>query len=87
MGLPVLMKTPMKLSTIHKAKGLENDKIFLICPELIPSRFATQLWQLKQEQNLLYVAITRAKKDLTYVSKVTFDQEIKTKIECNHGKY
>jgi superfamily I DNA/RNA helicase len=75
------------LSTIHKAKGLENDKIFFICPELIPSRFATQEWQIKQEKNLFYVAITRAKRDLTYVSKVTFDQEIKTKIECNHGKY
>jgi len=48
------------LSTIHKSKGLENGTIFLLCPELLPSKYATQEWQLEQEQNLFYVAITRA---------------------------
>ena len=52
------------LSTIHKSKGLENDRIFIICPELIPSKYAIQKWQLKQENNLKYVAYTRAKKEL-----------------------
>lgn len=56
------------LSTIHKSKGLENDNIFILCPELIPSQFAVQKWQLEQENNLLYVAITRAKKKLIYVN-------------------
>lgn len=56
------------LSTIHKAKGLENDNIFILCPELIPSQFATQEWQLQQENNLMYVAITRAKSKLIYIS-------------------
>lgn len=56
------------LSTIHKSKGLENDNVFILCPELIPSRFAVQEWQLKQEDNLLYVAITRAKKKLVFLS-------------------
>jgi len=60
------------LSTIHKAKGLENDKVFFLCPELIPSRFATQPWQYEQERNLLYVGITRAKKELVYVSGSEF---------------
>jgi superfamily I DNA/RNA helicase len=56
------------LSTIHKSKGLENDNVFILCPELIPNRFAVQEWQLKQEDNLLYVAITRAKKKLIFLS-------------------
>ena len=60
------------LSTIHKAKGLEHDKIFLICPELIPSRYAVLDWQLEQENNLMYVAITRAKKELVYVHSNVF---------------
>ena len=56
------------LSTIHKSKGLENDRIFFLCPELIPNKFATKDWQKKQEDNLKYVAITRAKKELIYIN-------------------
>lgn len=61
-------KNSVTLSTIHKAKGLENDRIFFLCPELIPNKFATQPWQLQQENNLEYVAITRAKKELHYIN-------------------
>lgn len=56
------------LSTIHKAKGLENDRVFFIIPELIPSKYAVMDWQLEQEQNLKYVAITRARHELIYVN-------------------
>lgn len=55
------------LSTIHKSKGLENDRVFIICPDLIPSQYATKPWQIEQEDNLLYVAYTRAKKELYIV--------------------
>lgn len=55
------------LMTIHKSKGLENETVFFLAPELIPSRYATQPWQLEQEKNLKYVAITRAKTSLIYV--------------------
>src|ERR1035437_1727946 len=57
----------IKLSTIHKAKGLENDRVFILCPELMPSKYAVQPWQQVQEQNLRYVAITRARSQLFYV--------------------
>jgi len=60
------------LSTIHKSKGLENHKIFFILPELIPSQYATQDWQIEQEYNLKYVGITRAKKSLVYVNNPSF---------------
>jgi hypothetical protein len=52
------------LSTMHKSKGLENDRIFIIQPELIPSKYAKQEWEIEQEYNLLYVAITRAIEEL-----------------------
>ena len=68
------------LSTIHKAKGLENARIFFLCPELIPSRYAVLDWQIEQEKNLEYVAITRAKKELIYVSTEVFNEDIKTKL-------
>lgn len=71
------------LSTIHKAKGLENDRILFICPELIPSRFATQDWQIVQEWNLMYVGITRAKKELIYVPQATFENDLCTNIILN----
>ena len=48
------------LSTIHKAKGLEADRVIVYLPELMPSKFARQPWQLRQERNLMYVAYTRA---------------------------
>lgn len=49
------------LSTIHRVKGLEADRVFLIDRNLIPSKYAKTEEQLNQENNLLYVAYTRAK--------------------------
>jgi superfamily I DNA/RNA helicase len=54
-------------STIHKSKGLEADRVFIIRPDLMPHPKATG-WRLEQENNLKYVAITRARKELNYVS-------------------
>jgi superfamily I DNA/RNA helicase len=55
------------LSTIHKAKGLENARVFIIHPELLPSKHAKKPWQIEQEKNLKYVAYTRAKQLLGIV--------------------
>lgn len=48
------------LSTIHKSKGLEADRVFLLHPELLPSKRAITEKELEQEENLRYVAYTRA---------------------------
>ena len=60
------------LTTIHRAKGLENDTVFILCPSLLPSRLAHKDWEIKAEQNLIYVAYTRAKKSLNFISEKDF---------------
>ena len=56
------------LSTVHKAKGLEADNVFILLPDCLQmKRKGQQLWELEQEMNLKYVAITRAKKKLVWV--------------------
>lgn len=55
------------LSTIHKSKGLEADNVYVLNKNLIPSKYAKQEWERKQEQNLEYVAYTRAKKTLGFI--------------------
>lgn len=57
---------PITLSSIHKAKGFEWDTVYILDPHLMPSKYAKLDWELIQEKNLRYVAITRAKWDLVY---------------------
>lgn len=52
--------------TVHKMKGLEADRVWVIKPEVIPHPKAKG-WQLEQEYNILYVAVTRAKRELVVV--------------------
>ena len=60
------------LTTIHKAKGLEANNVYILCNSLMPSRYATKKWEIEAEQNLIYVAVTRAKKTLNYISEEEF---------------
>lgn len=55
------------LSTIHKAKGLEADRVILLDKWLLPSKWARKPWQRDQEVNLSYVAVTRAKSELIFI--------------------
>jgi hypothetical protein len=56
------------LSTIHKSKGLEADRVFIIHEDLMPSKHAKKDWEKAQERNLMYVAYTRAKSVLGFVT-------------------
>jgi len=58
----------LTLCTAHKSKGLEWDRVFIYRPELMPSKWARQQWQKDQEANLQYVAWTRAKHTLVFLS-------------------
>jgi DNA helicase II / ATP-dependent DNA helicase PcrA len=66
-------KTGVQLSTIHKSKGLEADRVFIIHQDLMPSKYAKQDWEKEQEQNLIYVAYTRAKSYLGFVPLEIFN--------------
>jgi superfamily I DNA/RNA helicase len=57
----------VRLMTGHKSKGLESDRVFFLKPELIPSKYADTELELHQERCLMYVIITRAKKELIYI--------------------
>lgn len=59
------VKGMLTLSTIHKAKGREWEHVFwLNRAGTCPSPWARQKWQKEQEDNLCYVAATRAKSEL-----------------------
>ena len=58
------------LSTVHSAKGLEWDNLFVIWMTdgwFPANRFQDEFDDLEEERRLLYVATTRAKKDLHFV--------------------
>jgi hypothetical protein len=56
------------LSTVHRAKGDEANRVFILGSNFLPFLTkADQDWQRQQEWNLTYVALTRAKQDLYFV--------------------
>jgi len=61
----------LTLMSAHRSKGLEFNRVFILGrSELMPSKMAKQEWNIQQERNLCYVAITRAKLDLVEVTGV-----------------
>ncbi|MCR4278913.1 MAG: ATP-dependent helicase [bacterium] len=65
------------LSTIHQAKGLEWDTVFIIRAndDAFPSKYAVEEHEIEEERRLFYVAVTRAKRRLfiTYPLTGGFD--------------
>jgi superfamily I DNA/RNA helicase len=67
------MKGKVVLSTIHKSKGLEADTVFILDEHLLYKMSGDEgTWTHTQEKNLEYVAITRAKNRLVYISSEGF---------------
>ncbi len=57
----------LRLSTVHQAKGLEFDVVFVImmCDGLFPSARSLKIREDEEEERrLMYVAITRARNEL-----------------------
>jgi DNA helicase II / ATP-dependent DNA helicase PcrA len=62
-------KKILVLSTIHRSKGREFNHVFALgINHYSPSKYAKRDWELVQENNLLYVLVTRAKNHLTKVN-------------------
>lgn len=57
----------ISLCTIHKSKGLEADKVYILNRELTPSKYAKKGWELQQETHLAYISYTRAKQTLSFI--------------------
>lgn len=54
-------------SSVHKAKGLEAEKVYILEPSLMPHKMAKKDWELQQERNIQYVAYTRSLSELILV--------------------
>jgi DNA helicase-2/ATP-dependent DNA helicase PcrA len=74
-GQPILDEEFLTLTTIHSAKGMEWDTVYLlnVVDGSFPSEFATGKPELiEEERRLLYVALTRAQNDLLVMAPLKF---------------
>lgn len=61
-------KKTLTLATVHKSKGREWRRVYVLgYQQYMPSPWARQQWQLDQELNLKYVAVTRSMGELITV--------------------
>jgi superfamily I DNA/RNA helicase len=51
---------------------LEADRVYIIEPQCLPAPWVKQEWEIEQENNLAYVAYTRAKNELVFVPESEF---------------
>lgn len=58
------------LSSIHRAKGREAERVALLEPESIPSPWARSDLAIEQEENLAYVCATRSKHRLSFLGPI-----------------
>jgi superfamily I DNA/RNA helicase len=70
--------TVVTCCTIHKAKGLEAERVFVLDWHKMPPKWATKDWMLEQETNLMYVAVTRAKAHLQFALSPARDESLKS---------
>lgn len=60
------------LSTVHKVKGLESKRVFIIEPQILQAPWAKSRTDIIGEVNIEYVAVTRAKNELVFVPESEF---------------
>ena len=61
-------KPAVVLSTVHKSKGREWNRVFILgYSQYMPSGWAKKDWELEQETNIIYVAVTRSMNELILV--------------------
>lgn len=56
----------LMLSTIHKFKGMEAPRVFLLDPQIIGARAKSEMDRVA-ERNIAYVAVTRAQSELHFI--------------------
>lgn len=63
-------------SSVHKAKGLEANNVFIINWDMMPHPMAKTDEEVEQEYNIKYVAVTRAKKELYLLHNIDNEEEV-----------
>ena len=74
-GRPVLDEDYLTLTTVHSAKGMEWDVVYVlnVVDGSFPSEFSTGKAELiEEERRLLYVCLTRARDDLHLLAPLKF---------------
>ena len=74
-GKPALDEEYLTLSTIHSAKGMEWDVVYVlnVVDGSFPSEFSTgKPEMIEEERRLLYVGLTRARDDLMLMAPLKF---------------
>jgi DNA helicase-2/ATP-dependent DNA helicase PcrA len=74
-GDPLLDEDYLVLSTVHSAKGQEWDAVYVlnVADGSFPSEFSTGSAELiEEEKRLLYVAMTRAKRELDLIAPLKY---------------
>ena len=57
-------------SSVHRAKGLQANSVFIINRDRMPHPMAHTEEELEQEDNILYVALTRSKANLYFINEI-----------------
>jgi DNA helicase II / ATP-dependent DNA helicase PcrA len=74
------------LSTVHSAKGMEWDNVYIlnVVDGSFPNEFANKAELIEEERRLLYVAMTRARNELTCVVPLRFQITSQPKTSDGH---
>lgn len=67
-------KPGVTLSSVHRAKGLEAERVYILKPEKMPHPAAQTHEDRLQEQNILFVALTRSLHEMVFVE--TEDEDV-----------
>ena len=62
-------KSKVLLSSVHRAKGLEAATVYISSPEKMPHPMAQLEWEIDQEYNIKYVAMTRSMDTLIFIKE------------------
>lgn len=62
-------KPAVQFSSAHRSKGLEANNVFILAPELMPHPMAKLAWEKEQEDHVKFVAHTRSKEALIFISE------------------
>jgi DNA helicase-2/ATP-dependent DNA helicase PcrA len=85
-GQPVMDEDYLVISTVHSAKGMEWDHVYIlnVVDGSFPNEFANKPDLIEEERRLLYVAMTRARNELTCVVPLRFQITSQPKTSDGH---